>query len=106
MLTDFVLSKVHITQGNHDGTAMIISWVTTSEPGSSTVIYGTSEDSLNFTANGKHTQYTFYNYTSGYIHHCTIKNLEVTMSSEFWSDVFFCFFFLWNLTWVPVFISV
>lgn len=68
--------QVHITQGNHDGTAMIISWVTTSEPGSSTVVYGTSEDSLNYTANGKHTQYTFYNYTSGYIHHCTIKNLE------------------------------
>ncbi|NP_001141970.1 Purple acid phosphatase 2-like precursor [Zea mays] len=68
--------QVHITQGNHDGTAMIISWVTTSEPGSSTVIYGTSEDNLNYTANGKHTQYTFYNYTSGYIHHCTIKKLE------------------------------
>ena len=87
MLIDFVLSKVHITQGNHDGTAMIISWVTTSEPGSSTVIYGTSEDNLNYTANGKHTQYTFYNYTSGYIHHCTIKKLEVTISSEFWSYV-------------------
>lgn len=68
--------QVHITQGNHDGTAMMISWVTTSEPGSSTVIYGTSEDNLNYTANGKHTQYTFYNYTSGYIHHCTIKKLE------------------------------
>ncbi|RLM92017.1 hypothetical protein C2845_PM08G27220 [Panicum miliaceum] len=68
--------QVHITQGNHDGTAMMISWVTTSEPGSSTVVYGTSEDNLNYTANGKHTQYTFYNYTSGYIHHCTIKKLE------------------------------
>ncbi|KAG2592109.1 purple acid phosphatase 2-like [Panicum virgatum] len=68
--------QVHITQGNHDGTAMIISWVTTSEPGSSTVVYGTSEDNLNYTANGKHSQYTFYNYTSGYIHHCTIKKLE------------------------------
>jgi hypothetical protein len=68
--------QVHITQGNHDGTAMIISWVTTIEPGSSTVLYGTSEDNLNFSADGKHTQYTFYNYTSGYIHHCTIKKLE------------------------------
>jgi acid phosphatase type 7 len=56
---------------------MIISWVTTSEPGSSTVIYRISEDNLSFSANGKHTQYTFYNYTSGYIHHCKIKNLEV-----------------------------
>lgn len=90
-LIDFVLWKVHITQGNHDGTAMIISWVTTIEPGSSTVVYGTSEDNLNYTANGKHTQYTFYNYTSGYIHHCTIKKLEVTNSSNFWTDV--CLFF-------------
>nr|ABQ50886.1 purple acid phosphatase [Lolium multiflorum] len=68
--------QVHITQGDHDGTAMIISWVTTIEPGSSTVLYGASEDSLNCSAKGKHTQYTFYNYTSGYIHHSTIKKLE------------------------------
>ncbi|KQK10030.1 purple acid phosphatase 2 [Brachypodium distachyon] len=68
--------QVHITQGNHDGTAMIISWVTTIEPGSSTVLYGTSQDNLNCSAKGKHTQYTFYNYTSGYIHHSTVKNLE------------------------------
>ncbi|CAO1943371.1 unnamed protein product [Urochloa humidicola] len=80
--------QVHITQGNHDGTSMIISWVT-SEPGSSTVVYGTSEDSLNYTANGKHTQYTFYNYTSGYIHHCTIKKLEfdtVLLCSWNWTN--------------------
>ncbi|XP_047093607.1 purple acid phosphatase 2-like [Lolium rigidum] len=68
--------QVHITQGDHDGKAMIISWVTTIEPGSSTVLYGTSEDNLNHSAKGKLTQYTFYNYTSGYIHHCTIKKLK------------------------------
>jgi hypothetical protein len=61
---------------------MIISWVTTIEPGSSTVLYGASEDNLNCSAKGKHTQYTFYNYTSGYIHHSTIKKLEVISSAE------------------------
>jgi hypothetical protein len=61
---------------------MIISWVTTIEPGSSTVLYGTSEDNLNHSAKGKLTQYTFYNYTSGYIHHCTIKKLKVISSSK------------------------
>lgn len=103
-LIDFVLWKVHITQGNHDGTAMIISWVTTIEPGSSTVVYGTSEDNLNYTANGKHTQYTFYNYTSGYIHHCTIKKLEVTNSSNFWTDV--CLFLTYMETPILIFVAV
>uniref|UniRef100_A0ACD5ZTM8 Uncharacterized protein n=1 Tax=Avena sativa TaxID=4498 RepID=A0ACD5ZTM8_AVESA len=68
--------QVHITQGDHDGKAMIISWVTTIEPGSRTVLYGTSEHNLNCSAKGKLTRYTFYNYTSGYIHHCTIKKLK------------------------------
>jgi len=81
---------------------MIISWVTTSEPGSSTVVYGTSEDNLNYTANGKHSQYTFYNYTSGYIHHCTIKKLEVTGSSKFLSDVSLFF----PLIWKPEYLSL
>jgi hypothetical protein len=67
---------------------MIISWVTTIEPGSSTVLYGTSEDNLNHSAKGKLTQYTFYNYTSGYIHHCTIKKLKVISSSKKKSFIF------------------
>ncbi|XP_074587092.1 purple acid phosphatase-like [Curcuma longa] len=68
--------QVHITQGDLDGTAMIISWVTEDEPGSSEVLYGTDEDNLELSAEGIYTQYKFYNYTSGYIHHCTINNLK------------------------------
>lgn len=73
----FLSSKVHITQGNHDGSAMIVSWVTEAEPGSSKVLYGTDSNKLIFSAEGKHTRYEFYNYTSGYIHHCTIRKLKV-----------------------------
>ncbi|KAG6505848.1 hypothetical protein ZIOFF_038214 [Zingiber officinale] len=77
-LTSFGLNlmKVHITLGNHDGSSMIISWVTQDEPGSSKVLYGTDKDHLHKSAQGKHTRYKFYNYTSGYIHHCTIHHLQ------------------------------
>lgn len=68
--------QVHITQGNMDGSAVIVSWVTQDEPGSNTVLYGTSEDNFEFHATGKLTQYTYYNYTSGFIHHCTLRNLK------------------------------
>uniref|UniRef100_A0A1D1XYX4 Purple acid phosphatase n=1 Tax=Anthurium amnicola TaxID=1678845 RepID=A0A1D1XYX4_9ARAE len=68
--------QVHITQGDHEGKGVIVSWVTPSEPGSSTVLYGTSEHQLELLAKGKVTTYKFYNYTSGYIHHCTLRNLE------------------------------
>ncbi|KAM0937223.1 putative Acid phosphatase [Dioscorea sansibarensis] len=68
--------QVHITQGNMDGSAVIVSWVTQDEPGSNTVLYGTSEDNFEFHAEGKLTQYTYYNYTSGFIHHCTLRNLK------------------------------
>ncbi|PKA65530.1 Purple acid phosphatase 2 [Apostasia shenzhenica] len=68
--------QVHITQGDHDGSAMIVSWVTPDEPGSSLVFYGTSENHLKFSAKGKVYRYKYYNYTSGYIHHCTIRKLE------------------------------
>ncbi|KAG1368840.1 Purple acid phosphatase 10 [Cocos nucifera] len=68
--------QVHITQGDHDGTAVTVSWVTQDEPGSSTVLYGTSKSKIEFFAEGKYARYKFYNYTSGYIHHCTLRNLE------------------------------
>ncbi|XP_072988090.1 purple acid phosphatase 2-like [Typha latifolia] len=68
--------QVHITQGDHDGRAVIVSWVTTTEPGSNKVIYGISKNNLNFSAKGMRTRYKFYNYTSGYIHHCTLKDLK------------------------------
>ncbi|KAG0479384.1 hypothetical protein HPP92_010064 [Vanilla planifolia] len=68
--------QVHITQGDRDGLAVIVSWVTPDEPGSSLVLYGTSENDLILSANGKVEQYRYYNYTSGYIHHCAIRNLK------------------------------
>ncbi|KAF3789036.1 Bifunctional purple acid phosphatase 26 [Nymphaea thermarum] len=68
--------QVHITQGDYDGRAVIISWVTPNEPGSSKVFYGKSEHEYNHHAEGTFTNYTFYNYKSGYIHHCTINDLE------------------------------
>ncbi|XXG52101.1 hypothetical protein AAC387_Pa03g0503 [Persea americana] len=68
--------QVHITQGDYDGKAVIISWVTVDEPGPSEVIYGLSKDKYDKKAEGKFTNYTFYGYNSGYIHHCLIDSLE------------------------------
>uniref|UniRef100_A0A2N9FV34 Purple acid phosphatase n=1 Tax=Fagus sylvatica TaxID=28930 RepID=A0A2N9FV34_FAGSY len=68
--------QVHITQGDYDGKAVIISWVTADEPGPSKVQYGTSEKRYEFSAEGRMTNYTFYKYKSGYIHHCLIDGLQ------------------------------
>lgn len=68
--------QVHITQGDHEGKAMIVSWVTMEEPGSSTVSYWSENSKHKNNANGKVNTYKYYNYTSGYIHHCTIRNLK------------------------------
>ncbi|KAJ4792449.1 Purple acid phosphatase [Rhynchospora pubera] len=68
--------QVHITQGDLNGNAVIVSWVTPKEPGSSTVLYGTSEDKLDKSAKGKYGQYKYYNYTSGFIHHATLRHLK------------------------------
>ncbi|KAE8669976.1 Purple acid phosphatase 10 [Hibiscus syriacus] len=69
--------QVHITQGDHEGKAVIVSWVTPDEPGSNTVVYWSEENcEAKKKAVGKVYTYKFYNYTSGFIHHCTIRNLE------------------------------
>ncbi|XP_008242837.1 PREDICTED: bifunctional purple acid phosphatase 26 [Prunus mume] len=68
--------QVHITQGDYDGKAVIISWVTPDEPGTSKVQYGTSENGYELSAEGIVTNYTFYKYKSGYIHHCLVDGLE------------------------------
>ncbi|XP_042509239.1 bifunctional purple acid phosphatase 26-like [Macadamia integrifolia] len=68
--------QVHITQGDYDGKAVIISWVTSDEPGPSKVQYGTSENQYKFSAEGTVTNYTFYHYKSGYIHHCPVDGLK------------------------------
>ncbi|GMJ02870.1 PHOSPHATASE UNDERPRODUCER 1, purple acid phosphatase 10 [Hibiscus trionum] len=73
--------QVHITQGDRDGKAVIVSWVTQDKPGSSAVLYWSENSKLKKKAEGKFNTYRFYNYTSGYIHHCTIRNLEVNFTS-------------------------
>lgn len=68
--------QVHITQGDTDGRGVIISWITPDEPGSDTVLYWSENSKNKNRAEGIFVRYKFFNYTSGYIHHCTIKNLE------------------------------
>ncbi|MCO5598010.1 hypothetical protein L7F22_052099 [Adiantum nelumboides] len=68
--------QVHITQGDLEGRAVIVSWITPSEPGSKLVSYGLEKGKYNYSAKAKVSQYTYYNYTSGFIHHCTISNLQ------------------------------
>ncbi|KAJ3674678.1 hypothetical protein LUZ60_005294 [Juncus effusus] len=68
--------QVHITQGNQNGSAMIVSWVTPDAPGSNKVQYGKSKDDLKMFVMANITQYTYYNYTSGYIHHALLNGLE------------------------------
>lgn len=68
--------QVHITQGDHIGKGVIVSWVTPSEPGSDSVVYWSENSKHKHKVKGIVTQYKFYNYTSGYIHHSTINNLE------------------------------
>ncbi|KAI3446155.1 hypothetical protein Pfo_002820 [Paulownia fortunei] len=75
--------QVHITQGDHVGKAVTVSWVTTAEPGSNTVLYWSENNNKRkLKAEGILTTYKFYNYTSGYIHHCTLDNLQTYDSNS------------------------
>jgi hypothetical protein len=68
--------QVHLTQGDYDGKAVIVTWVTPSHAASE-VHYGIKKGVYLWKAKGATTQYTYYNYTSGYIHHVTLSNLQV-----------------------------
>ncbi|KAL9296059.1 hypothetical protein ACSQ67_021955 [Phaseolus vulgaris] len=68
--------QVHITQGDLVGRAMIISWVTMDEPGSSAVRYWSEKNGRKRIAKGKMSTYRFFNYSSGFIHHTTIRKLK------------------------------
>lgn len=61
------------------GKAVIVSWVTVDEPGTNTVVYWSENSEQKEQAEGKVYTYKYYNYTSGYIHHCTIRHLEVNI---------------------------
>lgn len=71
---------MHITQGDYDGKAVIISWVTADEPCCSNVKYGLLDNKYEFSAQGIVTNYTFSGYKSGYIHHCLVDGLEVDVN--------------------------
>lgn len=62
---------------------MIVSWVTPDEPGSNSVIYWAENINLKKQSDdGTVLTYKYFNYTSGYIHHCTIRDLEVCSSCQ------------------------
>ncbi|KAI5058008.1 hypothetical protein GOP47_0028023 [Adiantum capillus-veneris] len=68
--------QVHITQGDYDGRAVIISWVQTSNQAPHVVSYGLANDTSHLIDVGSNiTSYTFANYKSGFIHHCVIRDL-------------------------------
>ncbi|KAK2379641.1 hypothetical protein P8452_36051 [Trifolium repens] len=68
--------QVHITQGDLVGRAVIVSWVTEDEPGSNAVRYWSENSKHKKLATGKIVTYRYFNYTSGFIHHATIRNLK------------------------------
>lgn len=68
--------QVHITQGDHEGRGVIVSWITPDEEGSTSVLYWAANSQIKKTAGGSVVRYKFHNYSSGYIHHCTINDLE------------------------------
>jgi hypothetical protein len=59
------------------GTAVIVSWITPTAPGFSLVRYWSENSTKIRWARGTTETYRYFNYTSGYIHHANVSNLEV-----------------------------
>lgn len=80
--------QVHITQGDYDGKAVIVSWVTPDEPGLNEVEYvrSTAEEGEEHfvTIDCTVANYSFYEYNSGYIHHCLLQYLEYNTKYYYW----------------------
>ncbi|KAH6818379.1 purple acid phosphatase 6 [Perilla frutescens var. frutescens] len=71
--------QVHITQGDHVGRSMIISWVTPIHHSPNVVAYweaGGRHGGHKHKVHAKTTTYRYYNYSSGFIHHATIRRLK------------------------------
>ncbi|XP_030499685.2 purple acid phosphatase 5-like [Cannabis sativa] len=74
--------QVHITQGDQQGRSVIISWVTPLRGYPYVKYWEQGHHHNDHNHNHKHmaraitTSYTYYNYTSGFIHHATIKRLK------------------------------
>ena len=79
------------------GRSVIISWVTPAKKYPNTVSYW--EDGKHGHHGHKHmkraitTTYKYYNYTSGFIHHATIKRLKVKIVVNNKITIFFFFSF-------------
>lgn len=74
--------QVHLTQGDHVGKGVIVSWVTMDEPGSNKVLYWEFNSKIKQIAKGTVSTYKYHTYNSGYIHHCTIQNLKVSFINK------------------------
>lgn len=68
--------QIHLTQGDYEGKAVFVSWITPSAPDVSEVYYGTEKGNYTYTATGVMTTYRFFNYSSGFIHHVVLANLQ------------------------------
>jgi hypothetical protein len=55
------------------------------------VFYSKEENRYDQKAVGEMTNYTFYDYKSGYIHHCLVDGLEV---------IYLIFYFLYSLHYI------
>ena len=62
------------------GTAVIVSWITPIAPGSNIVLYWSESENKTKVVEGMIVTYKYYNYTSGFIHHANISNLEVKLN--------------------------
>ncbi|CAH9128321.1 unnamed protein product [Cuscuta epithymum] len=78
-----VPEQVHITQGDHEGRSMIVSWVTSKSRHPNSVKFwkaarGDAEAApVKRRASAYSTAtYKYYTYTSGFIHHALLKDLE------------------------------
>lgn len=101
MFNIWVYMQVHITQGDHEGRSVIVSWVTPLESHPNVVTFWEADDGhghnhdddLDNTHKHPHhhhhhkhetrsitTSYKYYNYTSGYIHHATLEKLKVNLN--------------------------
>ncbi|GJT73270.1 replication protein A 70 kDa DNA-binding subunit B [Tanacetum coccineum] len=63
--------------GDHKGKGVIVSLVTPEEHGSNEVVYWVENSDTKYNSVGTIVTYKYYNYSSRYIHHCTITNPEV-----------------------------
>ncbi|XP_073289854.1 purple acid phosphatase 5-like [Primulina huaijiensis] len=70
--------QVHITQGDHEGRGVIVSWVTPLHKNPNVVTYWEAEGEhrRRLKVHAATSSYRYYNYTSGFIHHATLRKLK------------------------------